>query len=74
MSGEIIKEADFLIVGSKPLITSTINVECIINLLFTHTELYTYAGALTVLGTLCMADLITKPLYTELKKAVKAVY
>lgn len=75
MSGEIIREANFLRgCYSKPIITSTVDVECVINLLFTHSDLYTFSQALTTISTLYMLDLITKQLYEELAKALEAVY
>lgn len=74
MSEEIIREATRLRDEYATMYTSTVSVECVINLLFTHTYLYTYREALSVIGTLYLLGLISKQLHDDLAKALIAVY
>lgn len=74
MSEEITREAAFLRGMNKSIETTTVSVECAINLLFTQSDLYTYSEALLVISTLYMLDLISDQLHKELNKALRVVY
>lgn len=74
MSEEIIREAAFLRDSGCRILTSVVNVECVINMLFAHSYLYTYSEALLVISTLDTLGLISNQLHKELNKALRVVY
>ena len=75
MSEEITMEAAFLS-GTYAMMkkTSNVDVNSAISLLFCKSYLYTYGEALTVISTLFLLDLISKPLHDKLKLALRALY
>ena len=75
MSEEITREAAFLSgIYTKMEKTTNVDVNSAIILLFNKTYLYTYGEALTVISTLFLLELISKPLHDQLKLALSAVY
>lgn len=70
----VIDEVNFLIGHYNRIIAKAVDVEYVINLVFAHSERFTFATALEIFSTLCMLDLISKSLYDELVKALKELY
>lgn len=75
MSEEITREAAFLSgIYTKMEKTTNVDVNSAISLLFTKPYLYTYGEALTVISTLFLLELISKPLHGKLKLALSVLY